>query len=114
MPMLLTASRVIEWDSKRVERTRAKEFKRAVLDISEAYYETQKDRKAITGDSAPQVTARRKRKEKDQKRIDKRVNALKLLPMYVASNAAWVFATTAHGPRVTYLRVIPLPIRSFI
>lgn len=112
--MLLVASAAIFYDEPTVVRLRAMELKRATHAISVDYYDKHRNRAPIQGSSIAQRRKKQQRHEMDQSRIDKRVTALQLMPKNLASNAAWVFATTAHGPPETYMRVVPLPVRSFI
>jgi hypothetical protein len=114
MPMFLTASSAIISKKSALEPIRTNELAMDIRAIRIAYGDEKRNRGRIVGDSAPQVALRRKRHMADEVNISTRIGNLERSPYHAQTLAAWVFATKRFGPPVTYMRIIPLPVRSFV
>jgi hypothetical protein len=114
MPMLLSASSAILMEKSAVENVRMRELAMESRAIRNEYWLEHRYRHAITGDNPTQVQQRTKRKKADEGRIATRIDTLKISPKHTQTVASWVFTTEWFGPPVTYMRVVPLPMRSFV
>jgi hypothetical protein len=112
--MLLSASKAIFMTKVAVEHVRKNELAMETRAIYSEFWDQHRDRKKITGDGPGPVARRNNRLLADNKKIAKQVDALQLLPKHTQTVAAWVFTTTWFGPPNEYMRVIPLPVRSFV
>jgi hypothetical protein len=112
--MMLSVSTAIFMTKARLEAVRANELAMETRAIRSEYWFQHPTRAHIVGDNPAQVRQRNKKKAAEEAKIAKQIETLQLSSKHSQSVAAWVFTTRWFGPPSKYMRVMPLPVRSFV
>jgi hypothetical protein len=114
MPMIISASDAILWTRDKIAHERHLELKRGCDRIRAQCAIDNIGRSVIRDDSATNRRRLNKRMADDKVIVSKLTAELATSLNHTQCAAAWVCNTRIDGPLQSYMRVVPLPVRTYI
>jgi hypothetical protein len=114
MPMFISASAAILWSRIKISDERHSELMRDGNKVRAQYAIDTRDRAIIPNISDRDKARIRARVVSDKLKISKLLSTLSLSHNHTQCTAAWVCNTLIDGPPELYMRVVPLPVRTYI